>query len=119
MAGATIASSTVSSFGWVVNASNSDWSGTEVVKAAPASGTSLYVNSVWVSSASAITFTIGEGETSSAVTTIIVGPIHLAANTSTPQIRFLKPIKLTAATALTMDASGAGSATVVVEGYTK
>ena len=120
MGAATAATSTVSSFGWVVNATNADWSGTEAIKAAPATtGQSHYINSIVLNSASAINFTIGAGETASAVTTVIVGPIYMAANTTLPQIVFHKPIKLAADTALVMDASGAGNATVIVEGYTE
>ena len=93
-------------------------SGCEELKAAPAAGVSIYLDSVLLSTDTAVSITIGEGETSSAPTTARFGPIFLPANTTVAWI-FRRPIKMTAATSLTIDASGAANVTAVVEGYTK
>lgn len=67
--------------------------------------------------ANAIYVTIGEGETGGAVTTPLIGPIAMAANTSL-QWDFNPWIVLTAATSLTVDASGAGALCIFVQGRT-
>ena len=95
----TTTDSNPATLGWIANANSADLSGTEIVKAAPASGTNLLLERLVISSGGAITVTIGEGETSGAVTTIIWGPVHMAANSQIEKI-FNRPVKLTAATAL-------------------
>ena len=103
-------------FGWIINATSADASGCEELKAAPAAGTSIYIDHLTVNSGAAITITIGEGETTGAVTTAIVGPVSFAANQSM-QWDFLRGgIKLTAATSLTVDASGAGAICIFASG---
>ena len=95
-------------FGWVLNATSADASGCEELKAAPAAGTSILVDHLTINSGAAITVTIGEGETGGAVTTALIGPVSFAANQSM-QWTFPHGMKLTAATSLTVDASGAGN----------
>lgn len=101
---------------FIVNATTADASGTEELKAAPATGKSIYVKHITINSGAGITVTIGEGETKSAVTTALIGPVSFAANTSM-QWDFYPPMKLTSATSLTVDASGAGAICVFVTGY--
>lgn len=103
---------------WALNGTSADASGCEQLKAAPATGLSLHITSLIISSAAAITITIGEGETTPGTPdAVILGPIAFAANQTLPW-KFDKPITLTAATNLVVDASGAGAVTVFVEGYT-
>ena len=104
--------------GWAINGTSADASGCEELVAAPATGTSLYLKKIAINVDAAIDVTIGAGETSGAVTTVIIGTIGLDAN-ETFTYEFDRPIKLAAATSLTVDASGAGVITVVAEGYTE
>jgi hypothetical protein len=102
---------------FIINGVSADASGCEELKAAPAAGKSIYIESLTINNgANAISHTIGEGETTGAVTTALIGPIAMAANTSL-QWKFKRPMKLTAATALVIDSSGAGAVCVFAEGY--
>lgn len=101
-------------FGFLVNATSADASGCEELKAA-VTGKSIYVDHITINSGAAITITIGEGETEGAVTTALIGPVSFAANTSM-QWDFPYGMRLTAATSLTVDASGAGDICVFVRG---
>lgn len=105
---------TVGKFGFILNATSADASGCEVLKAG-AAGQSIVVDHITINSAAAITVTIGEGETDSGVTTALIGPIAMAANSSI-QWDFPSGIVLTAAAALTVDASGAGAICVFAYG---
>lgn len=108
------------SAGWIRNANSADASGTEEIMAAPGEGLSLVIEHLVVSSDSAISVTIGEGETTGAVTTALIGPVTFAAGQSMafPVSGRTQGIKLTANTALTVDASGAGNINVWVQGTT-
>ena len=104
-------------YGFSVNAYDADLSGCEPILAA-VTGKSIYLEHIMISCASGITVTIGEGETASAVTTVLLGPIvFTAAGSNFMDVHFQRPIQLTAATALTADASGAGAVTILAEGY--
>lgn len=103
--------------GFLYNAYSADWSGCEEIAAA-VSGQSHYLYSVAISSTAAITVTIGAGETAGAVTATIIGPIHMAANSSFVWV-FREPVKVAASTAIVADASGAGACTIIIEGQTK
>lgn len=94
--------------GWIINATSADASGCEELKAAPAAGTSIIVDHLTINSTAAISITIGAGETGGAVTTALIGPIDFAALSSL-QWDFPEGMVLTAATSLTVDASGAGA----------
>lgn len=102
---------------FAANLRSDDISACEEIKASPGAGKSLVLQSLVISTDSAITITIGEGETGGAVTTTIMGPIAFAANTSLAWT-FAQPVKLTANTELTCDASGAGVVNLFIEGYT-
>lgn len=101
--------------GFIINATSADASGCEELKAALA-GSSIVVDQLTINNgANAISITIGEGETGGAVTTALIGPIAMAANTSL-QFTFPQGMKLTAATSLTVDASGAGTICIFAAG---
>lgn len=103
-------------FGWIINATSADASACEELKAAPAAGLSLVVDHLTINNgASAISITIGEGETGGAVTTALIGPIAMAVNTSI-QFAFPYGMVITAATSLTVDASGAGAICIFAQG---
>lgn len=105
-------------YGWGVNATTADASGAETLKAAPSSG-NLYLEYVSINCASAITVTVGSGETTSAVDTPLVGPVTFTTSGGQYAIHLTRPIKVDATTALTCDASGAGAVQIYVQGYTK
>lgn len=105
-------------FGFIINATSADASGCEELKAAVA-GKSIIIDHLTINSGAAITVTIGEGETAGAVTTALIGPVSFAANQSM-QWNFKDfrngGLKLTDATSLTVDASGAGDICVFAWG---
>lgn len=116
----TVNALTRSGVWWGLNATSADLSGCEELKAAPSGGQSLYIEHVFISTVSAITVTIGAGETAGAVTATLLGPFSFAATAGGPvDLYFRDPIKITAKTALVADASGAGAVTIVVEGFTR
>ena len=103
--------------GFLINATEADLSGCEELLAAQGSGTYINVRKITINCVTAITVTIGAGETTGAVTTALVGPINFLTTWGHFEIEFLTPLKLPANTALTADASGAGAVAIVVEGY--
>ena len=105
--------------GFSVNASSSDASGCEELKAAPGTGKSIYLTQIQISCVSAITVTVGMGENAGAVTTILLGPFNFTATSGSPvNLAFRdRGVKLTANTSLTIDASGAGAVQIFAEGY--
>ena len=107
--------------GFAVNGNSADLSGTEELLAAPGAGLSIYLTQIEISCVATITVTIGAGETGGAVTTILLGPFNFAATSGSPiNLTFRgKGLKLTANTALTVDASGAGAVQIFAEGYVK
>ena len=112
----TVTTPTPGKFGWIINATSADASGCEELKAAPATGLSIYLDHLTINSGAAITITVGEGETTGAVTTALIGPVSFAANQSM-QWDFLNGgMVLTAATSLTVDASGAGDICIFASG---
>ena len=105
--------------GFFLNATSADASGVEELKAAIA-GKSIYVTHMTISSAAAITISIGEGETvAGTIDTVFIGPVTFAVN-ETVQWNFLNGgMKLTAATSLVVESSGAGNINVFASGYVK
>ena len=95
-------------FGWIINATSADVSGCEELKAAVADKSIIVDHLTINNGANAISITIGQGKTGAGVTTALIGPVAMAANTSL-QWTFPSGMVLTAATALTVDASGAGA----------
>ena len=111
----TVTTPTPGKFGFLANGWTADASACEELKAAPAAGVSIVIDHLTINSGSAITVTIGAGETGGAVTTALIGPVSFAANT-TLQWTFLNGLVLPAATSLTVDSSGAGNVMVFVQG---
>ena len=107
--------------GFIKNATSADASGTEEIIAAPGAGISHNIEHLVISSDSAISVTIGEGETAGAVTTALIGPVTFAAGQTVtwPFIGRSQGIKMTANKSLTVDASGAGNINVFVQGFTE
>jgi len=92
--------------GFILNATSADASGGETLKAA-VSGKSIIVDHLTINNgAGAQSITIGEGITGAGVTTALIGPIAMAANTSL-QFNFPDGMILTAGTSLTVDSDGA------------
>jgi hypothetical protein len=101
--------------GFILNATSADASGCEELKAAVV-GKCIYIDQITINNgANAISHTIGEGETGGAVTTALIGPIAMAANSSI-QWTFPDGMTLTKATSLTIDSSGAGAVCVFATG---
>ncbi len=105
--------------GFILNGvETADASNCEILKAAPATGLSIFVDHLTINNGgNAISITIGEGQAANAVVTALIGPIAMAANTSI-QFDFTSKggMKLTAATLLAVDASGAGNLCVFADG---
>lgn len=103
---------------WTVSLYSADVSGTEELMAA-VTGKYHYIRKIIIDCASAITVSIGGGETTGALTATYIGPIPFAATTGQKIFDFgNKGMKLAVSTALCIDASGAGAVSVVVEGHT-
>lgn len=103
---------------WTVSRSSADLSGGEELKAA-VTGKAHYVQKITICCASAITVSIGGGETTGALTATYIGPIPFAATSSQYIFEFPdEAMVLAVSTALCIDASGAGAATILVEGRT-
>jgi len=108
--------SPASKVGFIVNGVSADASGCEELLAAPAAGLCIKIRHLTINNgANAISITLGQGETGGSVTTALIGPIAFAANTSL-QWSFNPLMELTAATALTCDASGAGNVCIFCQG---
>jgi len=65
--------------------------------------------------AGALSFTLGAGETAGAVTTALIGPISVGANSSL-QWDFNPSMELAVATSLTIDLSGSGNICIFAQG---
>ena len=104
-------------FGFILNGVSADASACEELKTAPAAGTSIIVDHLTINNGAGVqSITIGEGETAGAVTTALIGPIAMAANTSL-QFNFLRGgMKLSAATSLTVDSSSNTALAIFVQG---
>ena len=107
-------------FGFILNATSADVSGCEELKAAPGAGKNIILDTLSISTGAAIDITIGEGETTGAVTTALIGPVTMAEDQTVQfDFRGRGGMILTANTSLTVDASGAGAVCVVCCGRVK
>jgi len=104
---------------WNVSLYSADLSGCEEIKAAVARA-NIYLTRIQIRTATALTLTIGSGETTGAVTTIHLGPIPFDAASGFFAISFpdKKGMKCTEGLALVIDADGAGATWVYAEGRT-
>lgn len=107
----TLVTHPVEGWGFIANANSPDWQGNEEICAAVA-GKSIYIERILLHCIAAEVYTIQEA------TTVLLGPFSMA-NTSFLNLEFTRPLKLTPATALNMDATGAGDGTIVVQGFIK
>jgi hypothetical protein len=105
--------------GFIKNATSADASACEEIIAAPGAGKNIFIEYLVISSDSAISVTIGAGETTGAVTTALIGPVTFAAGQTIPFpfTTRTKGLKVAANTSLTVDSSGAGAINVWVQGY--
>jgi hypothetical protein len=110
----TLKTNKVGNFGFIANGNSADLSGCETLAAA-VTGKSIVIERLTITSGAAINVSVGEGETGGAITTTLLGPFYMAAN-SRIDMPFPRGVKLTAATALTADASGAGNVTIIAQG---
>ena len=101
-----------------VSYSSTDVSGCEELLAA-VTGKSHYLQKIIIQCASAITVSIGGGETTGALTSTFLGPIPFAATTGNYVQEFSdEALVIGKAVALCIDASGAGNVFVWAEGVT-
>lgn len=110
----------LASHGFCVNADYADASGCEELVATPGAGKSLVLQMLEISCVAAITVTIGTGEDTGAVETVVIGPVNFAATSGSPLVMsFPQGLVLTANKSLTIDTSGAGAVQVFAMGYVK
>jgi len=104
--------------GWFLNGTSADASGCETLKAAPAAGTAIIVDHLTLNNGAggAQSITIGAGKTGAAVTTALLGPIAMGANTSLTWNFMNGGMKLADATALTIDSSSNTDLSVFASG---
>jgi hypothetical protein len=102
---------------FALNVRSDDISGCETILASPGAGKRIALTGLIISSAAAITISIGEGNAGAALTAITMGPITFAAGQYLVW-KFDHPLYLTADTILACDASGAGVVNIFVEGFT-
>ena len=102
--------------GFIANGTSANASGCEELVAA-VTGKKIKVRHVTFNNltAGALSFTLGAGKTGGAVTTALIGPISVGANSSI-QWDFNPLMELTAATSLTIDLSGSGAISVFAQG---
>ena len=81
------------------------------MRAAPATGLSIYLTDIYISVNAAVNVTLEEG------TTVLKWKFYGSGQGDGVSAHLISPIKLTAATALTVTTSGAVTVTVVVSGY--
>lgn len=101
--------------GFSISLNSDDLRGCEELVAAPGAGKAIEVDTVTISAGAAMDVTLGAGESSGAVETVLIGPIYLAAN-STVAVPLQKPIRLATNKAITADASAAGNVSIVAQG---
>lgn len=107
---------TPDTFGFAVNGTSANASGCEELVATPGAGKYLHLRQVTISSAAAISITLGTGAAAGSVAHAVLGPIAFAAN-QTIQWVFNPSICLTVDESLTVDADGAGVLTVFAQGF--
>lgn len=106
MATPVITTPTPGKLGWIINATCSDASASEELKAAPGAGLSIIVDHITINNGAAGTqdITIGQGETAGSVETALIGPISMDVNSSI-QWDFPQGMVLTANKSLTVDST--------------
>jgi len=102
---------------WQVSLYSADLTGCEIIKAAVAAN-SIFLTKIMIRTATAMTITIGSGETTGAVTTNHLGPIDLDAASGFFPMSFgaNRGMRCTSGLALTIDSSAAGAVWIYAEG---
>lgn len=100
--------------GFIKNAISVDVSACEEIIAAVA-GKKIKIRQLMLNAGSAITLTLGAGETAGAVTTPLLGPLNIAENGILNWV-FNPPLEVPVNTSLTIDSSGAGNVLVFCQG---
>ncbi|OEU68385.1 MAG: hypothetical protein BBJ57_02145 [Desulfobacterales bacterium PC51MH44] len=99
--------------GFANNAYSADWSGSEEAVAAVAAK-HIYITSIAISCSAAINLTVFEGSGGNE----LWGPVFFLADGGTfASVEFNPPLKIAVNTAVEVDGSGAGAATVMVQGF--
>ena len=104
---------------------SADLSGCEEIMAMPSGASGIYLESITIASTSSITVTLGDGETSSAPTADVLGPITLNRDVGTPDVEVASATifkhkferELLFEDSITIDASAAGVVWGLIEGY--
>jgi hypothetical protein len=97
---------------WAVHGYSADATGNETLVAA-VTGKSHWIKKIAIHCITATTVTINQD------TTLVLGPFNFLTTVSTPFVyEFTEPIRLTAGTAIKVDAGGAGAVNVIIEGFT-
>ena len=92
----TLTNDNVAGAGFVVNGESADFTAGEILKDG-VSGKSIYLERLYLTTPSGATFYAVEGDLgASGATTTLIGPVHVAANSTTALV-FTRPIKLTGA----------------------
>jgi hypothetical protein len=122
MAGVTVNTSdtgkTSQGGSFIVNAYTANGSGCEELKAAPGAGTAIYIRSLAITSATPITVTIGEGETTAgSADTTLIGPVTFGTNAANLEWDFYPALKLTNNKSLVVDTSATGDVVIVIQGF--
>ena len=111
-----VTSPAAGNFGFFANGTSADASGVEVLRAGTA-GKSIYVDHLSISSDAAISISVGEGETvPGTIDTVLLGPVPFAINQQIQWDFRNGGMKLTAATSLVVEGSGAGNICVFASG---
>lgn len=110
----TLTTNNVDGAGFIANGYSADWSGCETIVAA-VTGKSIYIERIYIHAQDIALFTFGAGETGGAVTATVLGPLV----SGMCELVFTRPLKITAATALVVDADSAVAATIIVQGFIK
>lgn len=110
----TLTTNSVDRAGFIANGYSADWSGCETIVAA-VTNQSIYIERIYISAQDIALFTFGAGETGGAVTATILGPVV----SNSGEMVFTRPLKVTASTALVVDADSAIAATIIVQGFIK
>lgn len=105
--------------GWVQFCYSTDLQDCEEIRPAPATGLCTYIEHLFISCVEAVDITIGEGENAGSIVTPYTTFSFVATSGAPIDIHFTRPIKVTAATSFTADATAAGKVTIIATGFTK
>ena len=104
---------------------SSDLSDCEQIMTKPSGASGIYLKRLVIASTRSLSVTVGDGETSNAVTTAVIGPITLNRLIGTPAdtvipatiVDYTFENELLFSTDISIDASGAGIVWGLIEGF--